>query len=433
MKAVAIQLGFDPVVFFSPVLSTRSGPLRKPTTLWTLGPAGYEAVYEAVGLYNRTRFVFPAPYFINFILSPIYVEMSSVRKKKLGLWHDPDSQARYIEQFRKQGKNPYTIDFSGMDTAMWPSIIMAIIKELKSAGFSKWPLEVFEILYPEMGVVLPSYLGRTGSATLLEGPVRPWCSGFKLTSEMDTIYGAAVLLSALQRQRPTIVDEWISGTWCFAELGDDIAFTASFNIDSTKLAADALELWGAKLEIIHDAMFLKWFLPIHPEIPKLSRSFSRFIQQTVYNEDRYTGGEGGDKPPAVMRLALMARMEGLLNHPHFSRWWPSMCAILLELKYVRDASSQYREKIRRGEPALDVGDDQAILEYSVRVPTYLSDITERAKFEPSAAALLRILESRGLASDQTPGDVAIRSAYWDAFVTNPNPRSLAVLSTIAKQ
>lgn len=432
MESLAHQLGFRPEVFYSPVLSTRTGPLRKETDLWVLTPAGYESRYVATGIYNRTRFVYPAPYFINFILSPLYVQMAAVRQNKLGLWHDPKSQEEYIRRFKAQGGNPYTIDFSGMDTAMWPNIIEAIMLALKDSGFFKWSLDVMIPLYKKMGVVLPSYSGQSGSATLLTGPVRPWCSGFKLTSEFDTIYGAAVLLSALERQRPGITDEWINGNWLFAELGDDIIFTASFNIDPNKLAQDALDLWGAKLEIIQDAMFLKWFLPIHPDVPKKCRSLARFVQQTFYNEDRYTGAEGGDKPPAVMRLALMARMIGMNDHPHFSKWWPRISEILVTLKYVQEASPSYIESVTKGIPKLDTGDEQAILDYSIRVSSFLSDIVERAKYEPSAAVLLEILTSRGLAPDQTPGEIAIRTAYWEAYAKEPTPRDIMVLSSIAK-
>jgi hypothetical protein len=415
LDSLNARLGLPDHVIYSPVLSTRHGPMRKPVKLFTRTPAGYEAHFDSVGAYDRTRFVYPAPYLLNFILSPVYVQMAGVRKKKLGLWHDPESQASYIPKLQQQGKTPWSIDFSGMDTGMFPSIIQEINSALIKAGFSRWALELFSELYGDMGIIFPSYYGRPGSATFLQGPVRPWCSGFKLTSEYDTIYGAAVLLDCLEQQIPGISDQWISGSFVFLELGDDVHFTHDGNIDAEKLRTDALSRWGAKLEIIRDAMFLKWLLPTSPEIPEMTRPLSRFIQQTIYNEDSYTGVKGGDRPPAVMRLALMARMTALDKHPHFTRWWPAIYKLLLELKFVRDASPEYQNALRQGKAVLDVGDEQVIFAYSQRESTYLDSLKERAKFEPSAAALLKILIDLGMDDAESPADVGIRQQYVKAL------------------
>lgn len=432
VMALGQQCGFPERVFYSPVVSTRMGPLKKPVTLWSRVDGGFMAEYQAVGAYNRTRFVFPAPYYINFLLSPLYVQMSGVRKHTLGLWHDPEHQAEYIKRLQKQGTKAWSIDFSGMDTGMFKHIVLAFMKGLHNNGFCQWSSEMFLKLYPQMGITFPHYGGDANMASLVWGDATPWCSGFKLTSEMDTIYGMTVLLSCLELQKPGITKAWMAGKWVFLELGDDIMFTTDFDIDADKLANDALQLWGAKLKIIHDAMFLKWFIPVDPSIPKLSRSFARFLQQTFYNEDRYSGVEGGDRPDAVMRLALQARLLGLKNHPHFDRWWPDAYAIVCKLNYVARASAQYREALKRGDAVIDEGDEAAILAYAQRQPSYFLGLRARASYEPSAATALRMMETQGMDLNMDPVAAQIRAIYVDALKQTPSPSAVSDLMSYTR-
>lgn len=424
MEALNSAIGYPQGFIYSPVLSTRMGPLRKWLDLWIKEGSGYVSYYQALGAYNRTRYVFPAPYHVNFLLSPLYVQMSAVRKNVLGLWHDPESQTKYIAALQAQGKYAYSIDFSGMDTGMFQNIIMACLRHLKTAGFQQWTTEFFLKLYPKMGIILPDYSGDQTQCYHMMGNARPWCSGFKLTSEMDTLYGASVLLSALHRQIPTIYEDWTSGKFIFLELGDDILFTTNVLIDQERLAKDALQLWGAKLEIIQDAMFLKWFLPLDPSVPKLTRSISRFIQQTFFNEDKYDGGEGGTRPDAVMRLGLMARLDGIVNHPDAHLWWPKIYEILLQLDYVGRSSDAYKVKLKNMQPSLDEGDTVEIMKYSERVPTYFADLTERSKYEPSAAHLLRLLEEQGLSKLLNPPSDIIRTIYLKELLRRPTSADL---------
>lgn len=427
VMALGQQCGFPERVFYSPVVSTRMGPLKKPVTLWTRVDGGFYAEYSSVGAYNRTRFVFPAPYYVNFLLSPLYVQMSGVRKHTLGLWHDPDHQQRYIKKLRAQGTKAWSIDFSGMDTGMFKHIVLSFMRGLRKAGFQQWSCDMFLKLYPQMGITFPHYGGDANMSSMVWGDATPWCSGFKLTSEMDTIYGMTVLLSCLELQRPGITDKWMRGEWIFLELGDDIMFTTDFDIDADRLAEDALHLWGAKLKIIHDAMFLKWFIPVDPQIPKLARSFARFLQQTFYNEDRYSGVEGGDRPPAIMRLALQARLLGLKNHPDFERWWPDAFAIVTQLDYVQSASAKYKEELRQGNPVLDEGDEAAILAYAQRQPSYFLGLRARASFEPSAATALRMMQEQGMDLNMDPIAAQIRQIYINALKEKPSAAAMADL------
>lgn len=394
------SLGYPGATYFSPVIATRFGPFKKPTPLWERIDGGYQAQWQATGVYNRIRFVYPAPYAVNFLLSPLYVQMSHARQATLGLWHDPESRSRYIPRLQAQGKYPWSIDFSGMDTAMWKPVVIMIMEEMEKAGLFKWSTSMFRQLYPLMEITLPSYSAVPNMVTAFGGMKSPWCSGFKLTSEMDSIYGLAVLLSCLDRQHPGLSDKWCAGEFVILSLGDDICFTSNFTIDQDKLASDALEIWGAKLKIQEDAIFLKWCMPIHREVPKLCRTFSRVIQQTFFNEDRYDGIEGGARPPALLRLALQARLAGLSDHPDFKLWWPSLVKIIKKLAYMDSADSDYLKGLDKAAPQLSQADVREIYDYSLRTPNYFLNLADRAKYEPSAAALLALASRYGLQTDR---------------------------------
>lgn len=433
LDVLGASMGLTPGLIYSPVLSTRFGPLRKPTPLYSRQGSGYIASYQALGAYNRVRFVYPAPYHVNFALSPLYVWMSSARKNILGLWHTPTLRDKYIAHFRSQGAVPYAVDFSGMDTAMWENIIMEILAALQHVGAPEWPTEMFQAMYPRMGVSIPSIYGVPGSASYITGRARPWCSGFKLTSEFDTIYGLAVVLSSLSEQIPDIVQQWIDGKFVLGELGDDVCFTLPKEIDTEKLAASALRNWGATLKLNVDCVFLKWFLPLHKDVPKLTRPISRFIQQTFFNEDRYSGIEGGAKPDAILRLGTGARIFGLVDHPDIRKWWPRIWTILQELPYVRSSDAAWKAAVSRcTTPPISSEDAIAILKYAEAVPSYLGDIYERSKYESSAATLVNYLQSAGVKDIVHPPSPLIRKAYLEAFLATPTPTDVRELIKLAK-
>lgn len=422
LDTLGATLGLAPGLIYSPVLSTRMGPLKKPTNLYTTSQgAGYQSRFTAVGMYNRVRNVYPAPYHVNFMLSPIYVWMSHARKAIPGLWHDPASQDQYIARLRAQGKYAYALDFSGMDTAMNPNVIMGILTALRNAGFPSWSLDMFATMYPNMGVTLPSIYNLPGDATYITGMGRPWCSGFKLTSEFDTIYGLSVLLTALSDQIPDIIDQWVSGRFVIAELGDDIFFTSPKPLNLEAIGAKALNQWGATLKAIEDSMFLKWILPFNDEVKTKTRPFSRLIQQTFFNEDRYSGVEGGDKPPAILRVGLISRLTAMKDHPDWNRWWPELYSIIITLPPFAETSPEWKAKLREGIPALDKGDEVQILEYARKVPSYFQGLVDRAKFEPSSAHTLLMLKELGLGELSNPPEAAIRSILLRALFENPSP------------
>lgn len=431
---LASQLELPDRMIWSPIVSTRMGPIKKPVPLWYPTGEAYASTYSSLGLLNRTRFVYPAPFWLNLLWSPWYEQLSNCRKQILGLWHTPDLQDKYIQALQKQGSFCYAVDFSGMDTAMFQVIILSVVDALLDAGFDSWTGNFIRAIYPEMGIMFPDFYGDPKSAMIASGPIRPWCSGFKLTSEMDTIYGTWVLLFCLREQIPDILERWLDGRFVYAELGDDILFTLPHAIDVEKFKDTALREFGATLKVEEDVVFLKWELPIHPEVPKKTRLFSRFLQQTLANEDRYVGEEGGDVPDCVMRLALIARSAGLQDNPMFTDVWPRIMDILDMLPYIQSAPQQWRDDLRRGVFSVHPDDEAGVLQYAYRNPRYISKLIERAKYEPSAAYLLATLQSIGITTDQAilSGQQA-RALYMNALFSDPTSVDIVRLRSLTDQ
>lgn len=415
--AIGRSFGMPDHFIYSSTLATRHGPTKKPIELYVADAFGYTSKYSSVGLYDRTRFVYPIPYPLNFILSAAYIQLKEARTRILGLWHDDDSVLAYIAAMKKQGKYVYSMDFSGMDTTMPPHLIKLLCGSLISKGFIRWPLELLSLVIDRMGVIMPSFSGQFSESTYVTRIIS-WLSGFKLTSEMDTLFGCCTLLTVLATVHDSgIREKWKNGRFVFAELGDDIVFVLDKPLDTEAAADCAKKICGADLKIMEDAMFLKRMLPLHPDIPKLTKPFSRFGQQNFLNEDRYSGTVGGTRPPAVMRLSLAARFLTLDNHPFFDRIWPSMADIVLKLGYVRDASDKYKANLRKGIVGLDAGDETEIQLYATRNPDFLVKLADRAKFEPSTAALLQLMHSIGIKEQVDVNVMTIRSLYMKSLLT----------------
>jgi len=425
---LSMTLGLPANFLFSSMLATRHGPMRKPIPLWVKDVAGYSYNHESIGLYDRTRFVYPIPYPVNFLLSPVYLLLKEARKRTLGLWHDPVSMEKYVKVLRSQGKKSFSIDFSGMDTTMPPHLIKLMCSVLIEHGFPRWPLQMLSTLYERMGIITPSYLSQPGSCTFIH-KVISWLSGFKLTSEFDTIFGAATMLTILEQQMPGIRDRWERGNWTFAELGDDIIFTTDSKIDPEAMTKAAQEICGANLKVYEDVMFLKRLMPLHPDIPHLSRPFSRLIQQTFFNEERYDGIEGGQRPDAVMRLSIWARMDSLDKHPKFRDAWPLVRDAIASLGFVRRSSAQYQRDLLSGKAVMQDGDEAIIQLFATRTPEVMLDYLERSRYEPSAAFLLQAFKAFGVNIDENPDHSSIRKIYMKALLTKPGPSEIRNLTS----
>lgn len=411
----------------SPCVSTRMGPLKKPVPLWFTAGTVPLSKWSATGLYNRTRFVFPAPYHINFLLSPLYVQLSAARKSILGLWHDPESADQYVAALRKR-PNCYAVDFSGMDTSMSVELVTTMFQLLSARGFNKWSSDFGAAMYPTVDILMPSIIGEARNASALHG-AKPWASGYKLTSEFDTWYGLAVVLAALDTVIPDASRKWASGEMTIAELGDDVIFTTDKPMDVEAFSAAASVL-GATLEVKRDAMFLKQLLPLDPAIPHRTRSFARALQQIFFNEDRYSGTKGGTRPDAILRLGLAARCTLLKHHPDFGKWMPKLLSIINKLEYMKSATPEFISRLGDDNPWISQEDVLDVISFSALNPNFVEEI-EADAYSPSAAYFAEILKSYGVSSMYEAENTVIRAEYLKALQSRPTEEdvSLAIAMT----
>lgn len=419
------SLGLGKGLIYSATVSTRQGPTIKPLPLWVPGAGGYSTTADSVSLYSRQRKVFPAHYPANFILSSLYVQLKSARQSILGLWHTPDLMAEYTKKIASQGKYPYSVDFTQMDMSIGPAALRSICAALGRHGYAPWPLGLLMEYLGRMYALYPSF-NNDSTTTAFYGSFG-WFSGWKLTSEVDTLFGAATILMSLEALHPGTIKRWERGDFVFAENGDDIQFNWGSPLDERALADVALKGAGAVIKVEPDAVFLKNFLPVSPDVPKLTRPFARLVQQTFFNEDKYSGDKGGTKPDALLRLGLMARMNRLPDHPWFSRWWPDVVPIIMMLGFVRRSSAAYRADLLKGRAVLDSGDELEIQKYAAINPDYLGKLQDRAKYEPSAQFFLEIYQSvtKTVLTEATHLDM--RKTMVKALLTPPNHNSVSDL------
>lgn len=425
--AVGSRLGVDASVFLGCAVFTRSGPIKpdRYQQMWFRDAGAYLSKFASASLYARTRFVYPFPHMYNFMLSPLYIQWSGARKKIPGLWHTPELTEKIISHMRAQGKESYTIDFSSMDKSIGQGFITLLAQEASIIGFSPWTCELLDQIIKRIAILFPSYSGVPGDVSAMTG-TKPWMSGVKLTSEVDTLYGLATVLSALELQIPGIVAKWDKGEFMIAALGDDQLFTTDHAIDVDRLIVDSHDLSGAVLKVQPgDAMFLKRFMPVVSGVPELSKPFSRIIQQTFGNEDRYND-DAGVRPYSVMRAGTLARCDLIRTHPWFDKVWPSLWSAMSQLKYFQETDRATLSQWASGHPCLAPGDEKEILLFSLQQPQFMDKLIARANVEPSAAALLRLFGTFGIDTQFDKNNYAVRNMYMNALISKPSDRKSVV-------
>lgn len=435
LDSVGANLGLPEGYMTSLMQAYRTGPIspEKAVKLMTFDGWGFSATKEAYGAYCRARKMYPAPFQLNYAWSPLYVQLSSARQATLGAWHTPQDRENQINALRKF-KYIYSSDFHGMDTSITVDDVVATIMAVRDAGFQKETAQLVIDMYPRMGILYPHFFGQYGLSSMVTGAGRPWGSGVKLTSELDTIIGIAVHLDCLNQQIPDFLDGWVKGKYIVCCLGDDVIFGVNHLINMDKFHEDALSRWGKDIDLVEDAIFLKWFMPVIPEVPKLTRPLSRLIQQTIANEDRYSGTEGGDKPSAILRLGLSSRMIAIKDHPWIQEYWPSIFNVISELKYFDDADPIWIESIKKAQvPEVTAKDAITIQEYAARVPSYFLKLLDQAKYQPSAAMTIKMIEAQtSISNVVAPPGPAIRKAYAEALAHNPTGKDYdAVLDMVS--
>lgn len=416
----------DPSLVYASYLSFRSGATNKAMPLFKPTGLGFIAQSTVESLYPRQRAVWAAPFYLNVLLTPLVLRMKSSRQHILGMWHDPQSEAKYIPLLQKQGKTSVEVDYSGYDTTIANELMYMVYSELAKQNYAPWESSLMAELTLRQGAITPSFYDTTESVSYFKGQVT-LMSGLLPTSELGSIISRSIVLYCLSKQFPQIVEQAFSGKFVILIQSDDVLFTTNEKIDLDRFTADAAKL-GITAKIKFGSTFLKRFLPLGP-VPKLTKPFSRVIQQTIGNEDTYDG-----KPNAILRLGLAARMINLKHHPLFSKFWPRLFGIFEEhFEFVREIEN--KKDWLAGDPILTSGDIRAIQQYAETAggSDTLTNILERAAFDPSAATVVEFLKSKGLDISFLEADqVTARKAYTDAFFSAPKTDSLQTLLSFAR-
>lgn len=401
-------------------IANRTSSFRKPRRVWKTAPGGYLADLEVRGLGARVRNVFPIPFPLNYAMAPCYKQMSTARMKIEGLWHSPKDWDIMLTKLMKPGLVVVSADYSGMDTRISPSVVQIIAEALMKTGFSRFSCEVLANVQKTMSVFTPSYSGTPGSTTKMSGVI-PWLSGYKLTSEIDTIYGVATTLAALAEQPSMrdVVERWEKGTFILYELGDDTIFslTKSENdaIDWDKFTSDSKAMVGASVKKDVAPVFLKKIILGPKSSPRM---LARIFQQTFFNENRNEG-----LPPIVSLIGLKARIEGLKQHPWYDEFYPEFIKIVLKLKFARELN--LREVIP--DSPLSSEHNALLVQYAATLSgmDWLAQLEEQAKYSKAALDSLALINS-ALGKDVS-AEHRDRKMYRDASLREPTKEEMALL------
>lgn len=416
----------EPSMVYASYLSFRQGATNKDLPLFKFDGLGFEARRTAKGLYTRQRAVWAAPFYLNVLLTPLVLRMKSSRKNILGMWHDPQSEAKYIPKLQKQGKVAIEVDYSSYDTTISNDLMVYVYSELAAQGYSPWESSLMAQLTQLQGAITPSFTGATDTVSYFKGQVT-LMSGLLTTSELGSIISISIVLYCLSKQQPQLVEQWLAGSFIILVQSDDVLFTTNANIDVEKFAESAAKL-GITAKVKYGSTFLKRFLPVGT-FNKLAKPMARNVQQSIGNEDDYSG-----KPEAILRLGLASRTFGLDGHPLFKKFFPQLFDIYAShFAFVRNVDDP--EQWKQGVCRLTDADIRAIEQYAVTTAgdSIMTNLLERAAFDPSAANVINFLKERGLDLDFLIADqVAARREYTEALFSQPTPTSMDSMLSLAR-
>lgn len=416
----------EPSMVYASYLSFRQGATNKDLPLFKFNGLGFEARRTAKSLYTRQRAVWAAPFYLNVLLTPLVLRMKSSRQNILGMWHDPQSEAKYIPRLQKQGKKSIEVDYSSYDTTISNDLMVYVYSELAAQGYSPWESSLMAQLTQLQGAITPSFTGATDTVSYFKGQVT-LMSGLLTTSELGSIVSISIVLYCLSKQQPQLVEQWLNGSFVILVQSDDVLFTTDADIDVERFAESASKL-GITAKVKFGSTFLKRFLPVG-SFNKIAKPMSRNVQQTFGNEDDYSG-----KPDAILRLALASRTYGLDGHPMFTKFFPKLFDIYqAHFSYVRDIDDP--EQWRKGICHLTDADVRAIEQYAITTSgdSVMTNLLERAAFDPSAANVINFLKARGLDLAFLLADqVTARREYTEALFSQPTPESMDTMLSFAR-
>jgi len=377
--AAFARAGFSETAFGSSIINSRFGPTRKPTIHWAGGSgAPYYSTGGSIGLFPRIRAVYIVPFFSNYLCSKLVLELKSARQHIPGLWHDPESQAGYAQYIRslRYSARFYESDLSGMDTRFTSPYRLVLLSLLLEAGFDPLGLHVLTHCEEERGGILyPSWLGSTSTATMLKGPMGLQ-SGWKVTSDLGSLYALVTTLVAMDTISPGYLSSWLSGDELLLIQGDDVLVITSRRL-SVAGYPDALQLSGARGELKEGRTFLRKMVsvdasaatPTYLGVPLLSR----LLQQTFFNE-----AEVGHR--VIAKIGLQSRALNVDAHP----LWPAFSRPFLELLGNLRAFNSDRAPLSEWTSR----DTLELQIYLNAHPGFIMRLVASAAFQPSSAQLV---------------------------------------------
>jgi hypothetical protein len=394
--------------FFASYQSFRFGQKRKPLPIWYPTPSNWVQEYQAKSLYPNQRSVYPGSFGVNLIMNPAVYLMKSFRKRKLGMWHTPDLQMRYIPRLQKQGSVAYMSDFSNFDMTISNVLMRYISRQLARKTKFVWEFEFLDNYLDTTGVVYPNLItNEPANVTFIQGKVS-LLSGWLITSEMGSIASIAANLFALSGAIPDVTERWIKGDFVMLVQSDDVAFTLPSKIDHEQFA-ERIESLGMKSKLQEGSMFLKQILPIGYMAKnglKSAKPISRLEDNTWGNEQNYS-----HMPDFVLRLGLFGRAINVRNNP---AWNVMRDDFLDQLKtssvFSDDHTLTYFDQ---GIEKMDAKDVKDIIEWASSAGLgWLSKLQSRADSDPYAMKTLALLSEIGVNINQMNDELLSQRALY---------------------
>jgi hypothetical protein len=260
---------------------------------------GCVAKTEAKGLFCRARKVYMAPFLLNMMLSPLSVAMKKGRLALPGSDHSLKGQNAYLPWFAKEGQGWAVAesDISGYDTSITPEVRGVLWDALAKHGFNATSIDILRWL-DDNSIILTAPWNRRmeGSMAVYAGRTG-LLSGLKITAEVGSAISQAITMAALIEQGVTTLSAIQAQHPQFLCLGDDILLLTQKPLNADKFSETFASI-GLKAKYLEGRRFLMRHINSRGGFGVANR----VIQQSMFNEDKYTH-------PGQIMLGLAARLD----------------------------------------------------------------------------------------------------------------------------
>jgi hypothetical protein len=424
------QLGMpDPAMVYDTSLAYRQGGIREGKSVlgWVFNGMEYVATHDTYNLYSRMRHVKPAPFGINVMATQPVSLMKEARKRMPGFFHTPElleANMKYASQFNFC----YEADYSNYDKTLTTGMMMKAMECLIRAGMPPWGFTFIMEYIERHGALTPAFVGG-GSQVQRIGGTLSLQSGMLWTSEIGSFISAAAHRATLRMMGEDKMADAIGNVPIFFGQSDDTLILTNKRLNEDKYVENMKEL-GLTIKFFEGSTFLKRVYPLGAlksylkQVPLTGyRLYSRFLGNTLFNENRYDG-----LPACVIWLALSSRMESCTFAPYFNDFWPMIMDLILPLPIIRESPNT--GQWRAGDATLDFHTLQLVSQWaeSDKGKAWFMELIERAEYEPSAAAFFNIYDDALSLEEIKAADLSqalkMRARYVDALYSDPTPQDM---------